>query len=603
LCVTAECGVVNPIESTSNIEQAGQPGERMGEAVPRWLFGVRSAAGQALVAATAATLLVISALAVEDLGRYRPGPLFVLVVVGVATLAGWQAAAVTGAVAWLAFWWGVVAPARSLHLDSTADALAVASMAGVVLGLVALCRRLQRAVVDVRSLDASYRRAVAHQRGARALAERSAADMRSVVQLSTALAAQEGVREVAQTAIDQLVLPAKASSAAVAILRDGTLDVLAAVGVDADSLRKIDRGQLEGSSWLRQVRAGLPVFVDDRAEFERLYPNAKVLELYPSHSWAVVPFRSGETVGVLSLHFDEAQPLSAHSAYLNLCAEILAVALHRAEAFERQSAERADLQAAFAERDRIARTLSTTLLPPRLPRLPGYEIDAWLLPSSADEVAGDFYDVLAVPGGGWVAVLGDVCGKGAEAAAVTALARYAARVAALEDPDPAHIAKVANDALLVDPSDLYCTMVIVHCPAPPSDQLQVALAGHPQPRLVRGREVVRLGQYAAPLGLFDGTVHVEEHAFEPGDMLVLYSDGLIERDDRLDEDALDRRLANLADRRASAVARELQSVLLSLPARHLDDVAVLAISRSGTPRHAAKPRLTQASRSATSGHQ
>ena len=80
------------------------------------------------------------------------------------------------------------------------------------------------------------------------------------------------------------------------------------------------------------------------------------------------------------------------------------------------------LEQAFAERDRIARTLSTTLLPPRLPAPDGFTAAGWVLPAHAGEVAGDFYDLFTVAGGDWIGVLGDVCGKGAEAAAVTSLA-------------------------------------------------------------------------------------------------------------------------------------------------------------------------------------
>ena len=163
----------------------------------------------------------------------------------------------------------------------------------------------------------------------------------------------------------------------------------------------------------------------------------------------------------------------------------------------------------------------------------------WVLPASDDQVAGDFYDMFSVHEGDWVAVLGDVCGKGAEAAAVTSLARYAARVTALDDPDPARIADVANAALLDDQSDLLCTMAIARYHRD-TGLLDIALAGHPQPRLITAEgEVRRLGRFGALLGLGPTGVHPISHPFPAGASLVMFSDGVTDRNEELDEVGLD----------------------------------------------------------------
>ena len=87
----------------------------------------------------------------------------------------------------------------------------------------------------------------------------------------------------------------------------------------------------------------------------------------------------------------------------------------------------------YTERSRIAHTLQAKLLPDRLPAIPGTRLAArYRAAGELNEVGGDFYDVFARPGGGWALVVGDVSGKGAEGAALTALARYTLRAAALE---------------------------------------------------------------------------------------------------------------------------------------------------------------------------
>jgi sigma-B regulation protein RsbU (phosphoserine phosphatase) len=340
-------------------------------------------------------------------------------------------------------------------------------------------------------------------------------------------------------------------------------------------LQQVD---LAETDWLADVLGGEPAFVDDRDEFARRHPNAGVLRIYPTGSWAAIPFRSEGTVGLLSVHYQLAQELSSCAVYFSLVAEILATALQRAASDQVRAKHLVELEQSLAERDRIARTLSTTLLPPRLPPLPGFTAAAWLQPASAGDVAGDFYDLFAVATGGWVAVLGDVCGKGAEAAAVTSLARYATRVTALDDPDPARIAGVANHALTLDDSDLFCTMALVRY-LPGADQIDVTLAGHPQARLIHDGEVTRAGQFGPALGLGTQPHRTTTHPFLPGDSIVLFSDGLIERDQAFGEVQLDEHLARHGPSDADGIAQRLRDLVLGLEAHHTDDVAILVVTR------------------------
>jgi sigma-B regulation protein RsbU (phosphoserine phosphatase) len=124
------------------------------------------------------------------------------------------------------------------------------------------------------------------------------------------------------------------------------------------------------------------------------------------------------------------------------------------DARDRRSYERELLHArrqAERERERVQRlatVLQRSLLPPQLPTIAGVETAAYYHPASVDEVGGDFYDLFPVSMSTWGFFLGDVCGKGAMAAALTSLIRYTLRTAVARDPDPIHVLTALNDALV-----------------------------------------------------------------------------------------------------------------------------------------------------------
>jgi sigma-B regulation protein RsbU (phosphoserine phosphatase) len=511
----------------------------------------------------------------------RLGPVLVLAVVAVAAVAGWQATVLAGAIVVASYWYYGVPYERSFHFDEGRSAIAVVAMAALVVGIALMARRVEQSVEDVRALDAQRRDRALVEARLRRGAELAAGQMQALLRLSTALAGAGSVAQVAQVTVNEISLPAWPTTASVALVRDRHLQVLTARGADQRSLRVLESVDLSTSSWLGDALDGTPVVVDDRDSFAREHPDALVLQFYPSGSWAVFPFHSVSTRGLLSLYYVGPQRLSEHVEYFRVASEILSSALERAQAEELQQEQLVHLEQAFAERDRIARTLSTTLLPPSLPQLPGFTAAGWVIPAHAGEVAGDFYDLFPVAGGDWVAVVGDVCGKGAEAAAVTSLARYAARVTALADPDPAHIAEVANAALIEDPSDLFCTMGVVRCHA--DGALEVTLAGHPQPRVVQpgpeGSKVIRVGRFGTVLGYATRSPVVVRASLPPGASLVLHSDGITERDPSFGEDELDQLLAAAPPGPAAALADHVRTGILRIPARRHDDLTLLVITR------------------------
>jgi PAS domain S-box-containing protein len=204
-------------------------------------------------------------------------------------------------------------------------------------------------------------------------------------------------------------------------------------------------------------------------------------------------------------------------------------------AFARELASRCalavDNSRLYGERAHIARTLQESLLPPELPQPPGIEVAArFRAAGEGFDVGGDFYDVFETGSGAWAAVIGDVCGKGPEAAAVTALARYTLRAAAMRDRVPSRILATLNEAMLRQRSDRrFCTVLFATMDRTDAGvRLRFASGGHPLPLLVRADgTVTEVGTPGTLLGivpdpdLVDATIELQ-----PGDAAILYTDGV-----------------------------------------------------------------------------
>jgi serine phosphatase RsbU (regulator of sigma subunit) len=241
----------------------------------------------------------------------------------------------------------------------------------------------------------------------------------------------------------------------------------------------------------------------------------------------------------------------------------------------------------YGDRAHVAQTLQASLLPPQLPPVPGMRVAARYRPAAEGvEVGGDFYDVFAAGPDRWVMVVGDVCGKGAEAAAVTALARYTLRAEAGRALPPREALKRLNEAMLRQQEDgRFLTLayaVLSH--EGDGARLVVACAGHPPPVVLRnGRGSVLLGHPGSLLGVFEDPSFVERSILlEPGDSAVFYTDGVTEgnRDCRITPDELADRLAPLGHRPPDEVAREVERTAVGQDGSMLrDDVAVLVMQR------------------------
>jgi serine phosphatase RsbU (regulator of sigma subunit) len=176
----------------------------------------------------------------------------------------------------------------------------------------------------------------------------------------------------------------------------------------------------------------------------------------------------------------------------------------------------------------VAVSLQRALLPPALPSIPGVEIVARYWPAGIDDVGGDFYDVFALGDSTWALLIGDVCGTGPDAAALTAIARHTARAAARHGCSPDAVIEWLNEAVLLSNRDQYCTVCYATLTAHASGwTLTTTAAGHPLPIVSSGGITRTVGQPGSLVGMFEGvTIQTERTELATGDAIVLYTDGI-----------------------------------------------------------------------------
>lgn len=294
-----------------------------------------------------------------------------------------------------------------------------------------------------------------------------------------------------------------------------------------------------------------------------------------------VPLRThGDLVGELTIYRHERPVSESEQASVRMLAEPAARALAHA------------LQ--FTEQVRTADTLQHSLLPDAILTVPNLELAArYLAATEGQAVGGDFYDVIRAPGGGAVLVVGDVQGKGVEAAALTSAARHTLRTAALEGEAPAAMLARLNRALLYlqaersaafgERSVRFVTVAVVALtPTPTGFCAAVASGGHPPAIVVRPSGTVEELRTEGPLlGVFEHPTFVERSVdLALSDLLVLYTDGVTEQrqqPDVFDEAQLGRLVRNmLTAHGAEAVAQHILDTVVELsPEDTRDDIALL----------------------------
>ncbi len=410
------------------------------------------------------------------------------------------------------------------------------------------------------------------QRVARARTERL---QRFTARLAPALT----IESVTEIAIDKALIASGGKTALLGLATaDGKNIEVTTVGDgfsdEMESLRVVPR---DHASVLGEVfRRNEPLWLGTRAEWEE-YPEA-IGRPASLQAVAVLPVATTTRFfGVLGIAFDhERQFPDEERRFLMAIAGQTAQALDRAALYEEQS--------------HIAEVLQQSLLPGKVPAIPGIELaTSYRAAGRMNLTGGDFYDVFETPSA-YAVVIGDVCGKGPSAAALTALCRYTLRACALSRPDagPADLLRLLNRAIVEHASSddkLDNEFASVTCILLDSSDGRVvarlASGGHP-PTLLQRNGTIEEHRATGPLvGLFENAVYGEYTInLEPGDLVVLHTDGLTDaRSDtgeRLGEPPI--RSSLLADNRNEhphAVTETLMSLLEGFEIT--DDIAIVVL--------------------------
>lgn len=403
-------------------------------------------------------------------------------------------------------------------------------------------------------------------------------------------AVADGGRSLEQTldAIAEILVPALGDFCMIDVIEDGRIR-RAAVRVDGPEAKAIESGLTERRPALQEgLASAASVARQEPKFFERvteadLRPVAETeadlafLLSMNVRSFVTVELRArARPTGVLSVGVSHSgrrfRQDDAHFA--SVLAGRVALALDNAGLFS-------NLERSERERAEIAETLQRGLLPPPLPHIPGWSVAAMYRPAGAEnEIGGDFYDAFRIAGG-WMVVIGDVTGRGAQAAAVTALARYTLRTAAALTGDPVVALQALNRELLARRGASLCSVAAMAIEEDPSQPVRLAIAGHPAPLLVDGDSVVEATVSAPVLGAFeDASWGIEQVQVRPGQQLVVVTDGVTDcagAQGRFGEQRLHEALAGLSS--PALTAQALEGALTDFSAGVLDDdAAILAIA-------------------------
>ncbi len=237
----------------------------------------------------------------------------------------------------------------------------------------------------------------------------------------------------------------------------------------------------------------------------------------------------------------------------------------------------------YAERARAAAVLSRSLVPSELQEVPGLDLHAFIRPA-ASGVGGDFYDVVSLSDGRSLLVIADVSGKGPEAAALTAMARYTLTTLARYHASPAELLAAVNETLVDQlPDGRFCTLACgAFGPSPNGIRVTVAVAGHPKPMVLRASgKVETCGETGLPLGVFYRLDLIERDVLlEPGDSFLLVTDGCVGEGGAW-EGTLHRALAAVQPASAEELTALVEKVALRVQPDHPDDIAALVARYPG----------------------
>jgi PAS domain S-box-containing protein len=408
-------------------------------------------------------------------------------------------------------------------------------------------------------------------------AERLAERLSHMHDVSGRLAGARVVDDVAHVVVTDAAAALDAQRAVLYLLEDDPerLQLVRSSGIDP---RFIERWEIIGRRAdlpaIHALRTRRTVLVGDAGAGGQ-HHSERSDDVPQSDPLAAVPLVLGDKVfGVAVFGWDEPRRLSDDVQLLEALAGQCAQALERARLYE-------------VERQ-TARTLQRSLLPPRAPEIPGMEVAAvYRAGDRSAAVGGDFYDVFPLGPNRWGVAMGDVCGRGAQAAARTALVRYTLRAIAGSGEGPADALRGLNTAVAAEPDadDRFCAAVFGHVELDRSGaRVTLACAGHPRPVVVRRAGWIDLrGQPGSLIGLFD-EVDVSEDSvgLGPGDALVFFTDGITEarnaEGEQFADEELPETLLASCHLDAKALAERIRRAAVDFSGGSLgDDVAILVV--------------------------
>jgi GAF domain-containing protein len=389
--------------------------------------------------------------------------------------------------------------AKSNRLRNRAITVAIAGLVILLVLIAVIAFAAERAIVEP----------VERQRRAEAARER-------LQSASEALAASSSIEEVAEATVTEATRSLESTTASLHMLDRGVLYHVG--GLSGGRRERWGKVSMQADLPLTQaVRTGEALFFDDVEALRERWPLSP-----ETRAFAVLPLvASGRSLGALTLMF--AHPISFDEderGLLLALASQSAVALARAQLYEREHT--------------VAQTLQASLLPNALPQIDGLDLSARLEAGAPGvDVGGDFYDAFEIAEGVWGLAIGDVCGKGVDAAALTALARHTLRAAAREREAPSAVLELLNRAVLDESRPgQFLTAIFGRLEPLPAGRFRLVFScgGHPPPVLLgAGLEPRTLDGAGTLLGivgdpeLVDTTVELDV-----GDTLLLYTDGLTE---------------------------------------------------------------------------
>ena len=443
------------------------------------------------------------------------------------------------------------------------------------------------------------RAAAASERQARVAAERAQEQLAFLAGASSALASSVLDLDTTLARVVELAVPRLADGCAIHLVDErGRATVKAAVALDPAKVAPLrwPADALDSTGVGAVIRTGRPELHHEPTDHApaRIAGDGEHLAALRAAGYgtvAVLPLRAqSRVVGTLTLAAGPGRRID--DADLQLAVQL---AVRAAIAIENARL--------FAERSRVARSLQASLLPPGLPAIPGLELGACYAPAGEGvEVGGDFYDAFALPGGRWLLVVGDVRGKGVDAAAVTGLARHTIRAIALYETQPSAILARLNRVLLGAEADRvaalrscddapwelteprFCTVALAIVePGAKGATVVVCSGGHPLPLVARADG--RVDAVGRPGSLLGATPGIELHdvalELRAGESLVCFTDGIVERHQGrrfFDETGIARVLAEAPRGDAETLAARIeQAARDSFAGSPHDDMAVLVV--------------------------